>query len=334
MIDALWYGRSLTARLLGVVLLPLAGLFSLIAGLRRLAYRRGWLRQQQVAAPVIVVGNIVAGGVGKTPLVIYLVERLQAMGLTPGVVSRGYGAQVGRQPVVVQADTPISTSGDEPRMIWRRTGAPVCVHPDRVAAARRLLDQGVDVIVADDGLQHYRLARDAEIAVLDASRGLGNGLPLPAGPLREPPRRLKTVDLCVARGGDWPGALRMHVQGSQLRRVRDQADGGEVSAWATRSVHAVAGIGHPQRFFDGLRLAGLHVQAHAFRDHHAYVPADLSFDDALPVIMTEKDAVKCVDFAQDNWWYLPVQAVFSPGDSARIDALLRRLVDPTQETST
>ena len=333
MLESLWYGRGLSARLAAIALWPLSLLFGALTATRRAFYRWGVLRQVQLPVPVIVVGNISVGGVGKTPLVVHIVERLQAMGLHPGIVSRGYGGQPGKQPVLVGQDTAVRVCGDEPKMLWRRTGAPVCVHPDRVAAAHRLVDSGVDVIVADDGLQHYRLGRAAEIAVLDVGRGLGNGLLLPAGPLREPPRRLRTVDLRVARGGQWPDALTMHVRGDRLRHVSDDRDGGPVSDWATRSVHAVAGIGHPGRFFDGLRLAGLHVKEHAFRDHHGFVPADLAFGDDKAVIMTEQDAVKCADFAQARWWYLPVSAVLAPQDAAQLDALLRRVADAA-ETNT
>ena len=324
MIDRVWYGQGLWLRAVAALLWPLALLFGGVTAARRALYRAGLLRSHRVGAPVIVVGNISVGGVGKTPLVAHLVERAQALGLTPGVVSRGYGGAPGKWPLLVAPETPPSCCGDEPKMLAERTGAPVCVHPDRVAAARCLVEQGVDCIIADDGLQHYRLARDAELAVIDSARGLGNGLLLPAGPLREPPRRLRQVDLTVSRGGVRSGSLTMQVRGEQLVPLQ----GGKPEAladWATRSVHAVAGIGNPQRFFEGLRLAGLHVSPHPFPDHYGFVEADFDFDDGQPLIMTEKDAVKCRAFARPNWWVLPVGASFSADHTAQLDALLRRV---------
>lgn len=325
MIQEVWYGKGALSRLVALLLLPLSLVFGAVAAMRRSLYAAGLLRAQSVDVPVIVVGNISVGGVGKTPLVIDLVERALAMGLRPGVVSRGYGGAPGKRPLLVTAETTAAACGDEPRMIAQRTGVAVCVHPDRVAAARQLVTQGVDCIIADDGLQHYRLARDAEIAVIDASRGLGNGLLLPAGPLREPASRLGGVDLRVARGGTWPDALTMRVSGEALVSLAGEARE-PLSDWATRKVHAVAGIGHPERFFEGLRLAGLHVTSRAFPDHHGFAEADFDFDDGRPLIMTEKDAVKCRSFAKPNWWYLPVSATFSPADSHVLDALLRRVV--------
>ena len=324
MMQGIWYGQGVWPRLAAALLFPLSLVFGLIAATRRGLYRLGVLRQQSVGVPVIVVGNISVGGVGKTPLVVHLVERAPALGLTPGVVSRGYGGSPGKLPLLLTPDTSPAQSGDEPRMIAERTGAAVCVHPDRVAAARRLVEQGVDCIIADDGLQHYRMARSAEIAVIDVSRGNGNGLLMPAGPLRERPRRLNTVDLLVARGGAWPDALRMHVRGESVFPVR----GGQaqpLADWATRSVHAVAGIGNPERFFEGLRLAGLQVTPHAFPDHYGFAAADFGFDDGRPIIMTEKDAVKCRGFAEPHWWMLPVSASFSPTDAAQLDQLIKRV---------
>ena len=324
MIERVWYGQGAWPRVAAVLLFPLSLLFGLAVAIRRGCYTVGLMRQQQVGAPVLVVGNISVGGVGKTPLVVHLVERALAMGFNPGVVSRGYGGAPGKLPVLVASDTSPAQCGDEPKMIFERTDVPVCVHPDRVAAARKLVDQGVDCIIADDGLQHYRLARDAEIAVVDASRGLGNGLLLPAGPLRELPRRLRAVDVRVARGGEWPDALAMHLSGGLLQPV-GAGKPEPLADWASRKVHAVAGIGNPERFFEGLRLAGLHVTPHAFPDHHGFAAVDFDFGDDQPVIMTEKDAVKCRAFAQQNWWFLPVSAAFSPGDSDTLDALLRRV---------
>jgi tetraacyldisaccharide 4'-kinase len=254
-----------------------------------------------------VVGNLTAGGTGKTPLTLALVEALRARGRRPGVVSRGYGGDQ-RAPILL-GDTPDPAQvGDEPCLI-RAGGVPVAVGRDRPAAARLLLDAGCDVLIADDGLQHYRLARDVEICVIDGVRRFGNGHLLPAGPLREPLARLAAVDFRVCNGGAAAtGEIPMQLAGGWARAL---ADGHEqdLRAFADHRVHAVAGIGHPQRFFDSLRAQGIAVIEHAFSDHHAFVPVDLRFGDDLPVLMTEKDAIKCHGFAQPHWWSVPVRAV-------------------------
>jgi tetraacyldisaccharide 4'-kinase len=270
--------------------------------------------------PVIVVGNISIGGTGKTPFTIWLVEQLRAWGWRPGVVSRGYGGRAPRYPFAVQADSDAAHSGDEPLLIAQRARCPVVVAPDRVAAARMLIDEhGVDIVVSDDGLQHYRLARDLEICVVDGRRGLGNGALLPAGPLREAPSRLAEVDLVIVNGGDWrcADAVSMQLQSASLRRL---VDGGTqpLSALRGRRVHAVAGIGDPSRFFAGLVAAGLQVEPHAYADHHRYRPQDLAFGDDATVIMTEKDAVKCASFADARMWALPVAAQLAPDGVERV----------------
>lgn len=302
-------------------LLPLAWLHGLIVALRRLAYARGWRDSRRLSVPVLVIGNITAGGSGKTPLVMAVVMRLQARGRRVAVVSRGYGGQADRYPLSVTAQTDSAQSGDEPLLIARRTGASVVVDPDRPRAARWAIEHhGADFIVADDGLQHYGLARDAEIAVRDGERGYGNGWLLPAGPLREPLTRLSSVDLeCVhaATADFWL------VPGDAYR-----LDGGAsraLSAFAGTSVHAIAGIGHPHRFFDMLRGYGLEVIEHAMPDHHSYRAGDLQFGDERPVLMTEKDAVKCAALATRNAWSVPVETQLSAPAGRHIDALLDRL---------
>lgn len=316
-IQARWYGRRPIA-----VLRPLAALYWTVIALRRRAYRRGWLAVERVSRPVLVIGNLSVGGSGKTPLVLAVIERARALGLRPGVVSRGYGGESAEYPVVVTADTTPAVAGDEPVLIARRTGVPVVVAPDRVAAAHRLIAEAdVDVIIADDGLQHYRLARDAEIAVIDARRGYGNGALLPAGPLREPISRLRTVDLECVQGEArdfWldAGAARALADGA-LRPLAE---------FAATPVHAIAGIGEPARFFDMLTEAGLDVMPHAAPDHHRYRPADLAFGDAYPILMTEKDAVKCTGFASSAaLWSVPVETCLAPACAAAIDALLQRI---------
>ena len=301
---AYWYGDAPVPWLA-------RGLSSLYAGatsLRRGMYARGWLRRQHPGVPVVVVGNITAGGAGKTPLTIALVERLRAAGWNPGVASRGYGREEAGTPAWVTADTAVTHAGDEPLLIARRTGAPVRVDRDRAAAARALAAAGCDIVVCDDGLQHYRLARDVEIEVIDGRRRYGNGRLMPAGPLRELPARAARCDFRVVNGGtsgfgEWSMTL-----------VADQAlplAGGRalpLSSFAGQRVQAVAGIGDPERFFAMLRELGIAVVPHAFPDHHRYSAADFEFGSRLPVLMTEKDAVKCAAFVTGAHFSVPVRA--------------------------
>lgn len=292
-----------------LLLAPFAAMFAVVAWARRLAYRRGWFDVVAVGVPVIVVGNITAGGSGKTPLVIWLVEWLRAQGFRPGVVSRGYG-RTGSDCVEVEAGSTPAAVGDEPLLIYLKTGAPVTVGRDRVAAARMLLARhpGVDVIVSDDGLQHYRLHRDLEIAVIDAASGLGNGWPLPAGPLREPPHRLASVDAVVqvVRGAIPPrpyaGAAnwRADYRAGMAWRLHAPNEKLALDALPDRDWLAISGIGRPQGFFDMLMERGMRIRTRAFPDHHAFQPQDLPVDAAL--MMTEKDAVKCMKFAGADWW--------------------------------
>jgi tetraacyldisaccharide 4'-kinase len=286
---------------------PLAALYGAVVRLRRFGYRRGWLRSEKLPVPVIVVGNLTVGGTGKTPLTIALAEALRARGRRPGVVSRGYGGSR-REPLLLGERPVAAEVGDEPCLI-RASGVPVAVGRDRPAAARLLLEAGCDVLLADDGLQHYRLARDVEICVIDGARRFGNGRLLPLGPLREPLSRLRGVDFRVCNGGDaGDGEVPMRLEGGVARAL---ADGREQPLAALRGqrVHAVAGIGHPRRFFDSLRAQGIEVIEHPFADHHAFAPAELAFGDDLPLLMTAKDAVKCRGFARDGWWSVPVRAV-------------------------
>lgn len=295
----------------------LAVLYGGVTALRRAAYRRGWARSRHPGVPVVVVGNIVAGGSGKTPLVIAIIERLRAAGWTPGVASRGHGRNDAATARWVEAGSHATQVGDEPLLIARRTGVKVRVDRDRVAAANALAAAGCDVVVCDDGLQHYRLARDIEIDVQDARRRYGNGRLLPAGPLREPIERVADCTFRVVNAGtageaeaqqasafgEWP----MRLSAACVRPLH----GGRVqplSAFAGQRVHAVAGIGDPERFFATLRDAGVAVVPHAFADHHAYVPEDFAFASPLPILMTEKDAVKCTAFADARMHAVPVDA--------------------------
>jgi tetraacyldisaccharide 4'-kinase len=314
-----------------VSLLPLAALFFVLSAVRRLAYRRGWLSAVSVGVPVIVVGNITAGGSGKTPLVIWLVNWLRAQGYRPGVVSHGYGG-VARGCVVVQAGSTPAEVGDEPLLTHVKTAAPVVVGRDRVAAARTLLARypGVDVIVSDDGLQHYRLRRDIELAVIDAATGLGNGWPLPAGPLREPRRRLRSVDavIQVVRGVAQPrpyrtaASWRADYSAGQAYRLRMPQDKKPLHDLPSREWLAATGIGRPQGFFDMLTAHGIRFASRAFADHHAFQPGDLPADGA--VLMTEKDAVKCLTFAGTDWWAVQLDVAPETGFIDWLGARIKR----------
>lgn len=317
-----WLEDSLASRLLA----PLGLLFAGLVHLRRLAYGRGWLRRYRVGAPVVVVGNILVGGTGKTPLVASVVERLRQHGWHPGILCRGYKGRAADWPQAVTAEASARDVGDEPVLLARQTGVPVMAGPDRVAAARALLGHGgCDILVLDDGLQHYRLVRDIEIAVVDARRGLGNGRCFPAGPLREPVSRLNAVDLVLFNGDvpdDRPG---FRLSGDYLRAVDGSGRQQRLDAFAGRGVDAVAGIGNPDAFFARLSAAGLDVTPHAFADHFSFGPEDLAFAGNRPVLMTEKDAVKCRDFAGSDWWYLPVSAALNPAADEALEGVLTRL---------
>jgi tetraacyldisaccharide 4'-kinase len=296
-------------------LLPLSFAFGAVLAVRRHLYRSGLLRVNRLPVPVVVVGNLSVGGTGKTPLTAWLVQRLVDAGAQPGIASRGYGAAPSRGVVVVDLDSDPARVGDEPLLLRRLTGVPVCVAADRSAAARRLVQEGCDLVVCDDGLQHLALGRDIELAVIDGRRGLGNGALLPAGPLRDPKSRLASVDAAIVNGGDGdieglaiaPRVLRMQLEAGDLQSL--SGAGTRPVDWLQgRDVHAVTGIGNPQRFFAQLRGLGARVREHAFPDHHAFVAADVRFDDDLPVLMTAKDAVKCAPLADARHWCVPVVA--------------------------
>lgn len=297
---------------LSVLLLPLAGLFALVVRIRRFAYTQGWLASSRVRVPVIVVGNITAGGSGKTPLVIWLVNWLIEQGLQPGVVSRGYGSRA-RGCVVVRTDSPVTEVGDEPLLIHTKTRVPVVVGRDRVAVARTLIGHHpeVDILVSDDGLQHYQLQRQLEIAVVDARTGYGNGLPLPAGPLREPLSRLRRVDAVVQVDRGSPGsavplsAYRADYTLGHAWRLMAPDERVEVASLPRGPWLAVAGIGNPQGFYAMLKQLGWKFEQQTYPDHYAFTAQDISSD--KPVVMTEKDAVKCAAFARPDWWALELE---------------------------
>lgn len=310
---AYWYGEGrvpLGARMLSAV-------YAGLTGLRRRLYEKGLFRSRRSDVPVLVVGNISVGGTGKTPLTIAIVQRLQAEGFKPGVASRGYGREEPSQPRWVDRESNPAKVGDEPALIAHHTQAKLRVDRDRVSAANALVKAGCDVVVCDDGLQHYRLARDIEIEVIDGRLRYGNAQRLPAGPLREPVERAQRCDFRIvnlgghaaqpgnvgAGFGEWPMKLlaehAMPIAGGRSRPL---------ASFAGQRVHAVAGIGDPERFFAMLRALGIAVVPHAFDDHHRYTEADFEFGSRLPVLMTEKDAVKCAGIARDDWFSVPVRA--------------------------
>ena len=302
----IWYGAAAPP----FWLRALVPVYRTLRALHRAPYALGWRTPQRLPVPVIVVGNLTVGGTGKTPLVIALVQALRARGHTPGVISRGYGASAA-MPRLLDASSDAAAFGDEPVLIQRTTRVPVAIGRDRVAAGRLLLAaQACDVIVADDGLQHYPLFRNVEICVIDGARRFGNGSLLPAGPLREPLSRLASIDFRVCNGGEpRAGEIAMRLDGDVAVSLADPNLRQPLRDFAGRSAHAVAGIGNPARFFALLRAAGIDAIEHVFPDHHAFGASDVSFDDDLPVLLTEKDAVKCAAFARKNLWYVPVHAV-------------------------
>lgn len=315
-------------------LLPLSWIYGGAIALRRSAYAGGIFRTHEVGKPVLVVGNITVGGTGKTPLVIWLAREMRALGLKPGIVSRGYG-RTGAAPVEVRSDSDWRLVGDEPLLLERHSGCPTVVSVDRVEGARRLVEGGVDLILADDGLQHLRLRRNCEIAVVDGARGVGNGTLLPAGPLREPVSKLDRVDAIVLNGSAKApsahnaGAFSMKLMAGDPAPLAALGGGACVADPAVlrgHPVHAVAGIGNPSRFFADLRARGFEVIEHPFPDHHAFSEAELDFGDGLPVLMTEKDAVKCLAFALPRLWYVPVTASFPEAEGRLLlDRVLRKL---------
>ena len=343
--------------LLHFLLLPLSIIFRLLVALRRLLYRSGVLPSEKLSVPVIVVGNITVGGSGKTPLTLWLAQQLIEQGWHPGIISRGYGGTANTPQSVSSRSDPTQV-GDEPLMMAQRNVCPVWIGQNRVAAAHALMraHPECDVIISDDGLQHYRLQRDVEIAVVDGVRRFGNGFLLPAGPLREPLSRLNSVHAVVVQGGEATAdQYRMQLQGDHFYNLLKPDLIAHAADFADQTVHAIAGIGHPQRFFTQLQNMGLQVRAHPFPDHHRYTPAELVYHDADAILMTEKDAVKCAwvlgpkflaqerisvpdsqtandpgKWAPEKYWVLRVDAQV---DTALIHLILKRIAPNGRKTT-
>jgi tetraacyldisaccharide 4'-kinase len=288
--------------------LPLEALYRSLVFHRAERFRNDPSRVVRLPVPVVVVGNITIGGTGKTPLIVALAKAMEQRGFVPGIVSRGYGGSE-RGPYLLTGDDDPAKVGDEPSLI-RQSGVPVAIGRARPEAAQLLVDAGCNLVLADDGLQHYRLGRDMEICVIDGERRLGNGHLLPAGPLRESLCRLSDVDFVVVNGGTPDGGeIPMQLEGGVAVNMRDPSRVAPLADFAGRPAHAVAGIGNPARFFSSLSAQGIAVHGHPFADHHAFTRDDFTFADGCPVLMTDKDAVKCRAFARENWWRVPVRAV-------------------------
>lgn len=317
-----WQKRGIYAWLI----LPVSLLYCVVMSLRREAYESGLLKTHKIAVPVIVVGNLSVGGTGKTPLVIWIARQLARKGLKPAVISRGYGGRAKEYPMPVDAETPAAISGDEPAMIARSLGCPVVIDPDRVGAANWLVERNLcDVIISDDGLQHLALGRDLELAVITSDRVAGNGFCLPAGPLRESAHRLKSVDVVISRKrGSELTSHYMDLIPGECARLDNPAMRLPLSAFWKSPVHAIAGIGNPEAFFESLTTAGLEIIPHSFPDHYDYTPVDISFDDDLQVLMTEKDAVKCSDFANRHCWAVTVSV---EGDEGILEAVMKKITE-------
>ena len=301
------------------VLLPLSALYWLIVKLRRLLYMSGVLRSKNVGVPVIVVGNITVGGTGKTPVSVWLARSLAERGFKPGIVSRGYGGSKSSSPMRVDAASDPSVVGDEPVLLAKRSACPIAVDRDRVRAAEMLVEDGVDLIISDDGLQHYRLKRSYEICVIDGARWLGNRFVLPAGPLRETAYRLSEVDQILVNGrlrdecetAKEQNAIEFGLVASEVCRLNASLSR-PIERFANMTVHGVAAIGNPKRFFDLLRAQGMQVIEHAFPDHALISSTSLNFDDDFDILMTEKDAVKMGRALSDRFWYVPVELEMDP----------------------
>ncbi len=294
------------------LLWPLSLLYQAVIRLRITLFKLGVLKQFFLPVPVIIVGNITLGGTGKTPFVIWLVKQLQQAGYRPGIISRGYGGKAEYYPQNVLPDSNPAIVGDEPIIISRHTSCPIVVAPNRIAAGNKLLNEhACNIIIADDGLQHYALGRDIEIVIVDGQRQFGNQLCLPAGPLREPISRLNNVDFIVENQGSDSKKYVMTLSQLYAVNLADPQHIKPISTFTGNTVHAIAGIGHPSRFFDQLTSHGLSLILHAFDDHHPFTEKDLMFNDTKAILMTEKDAVKCQHFAGKNTWYIPIEASIS-----------------------
>jgi tetraacyldisaccharide 4'-kinase len=346
LIEKVWFQQHWAKWFLVPLLMPLTLLFWLLTLIRRSFYRLGVFKSFKISVPVIVVGNIGIGGNGKTPVVVFLIEQCQKLGLNVGIVSRGYGGNAPYYPYLLNKNSTAAEAGDEPVLIHARCNVPVVVGSDRVAAANLLVGQGCDIIVADDGLQHYRLNRDIELIVVDAKRKFGNGYLLPSGPLREGIWRLKTAGFVINNNAQGSSNLLLEKQtvtSNQLDMVLrpefvcNVLTGEKISLLTfiqdNAKVNAMAGIGDPERFFNTLRAQKFELNdVLAFVDHHHFIETDLNhLSSKLPLLMTEKDAVKCKTFSKKHWWYVPVSAEFSQDDSNKLNETIQAVITAARQ---
>lgn len=336
-LQEIWYGKSP----LGALLAPLGWIYRAVVAIRRAAYEIKLLRPTRLSRAVVVIGNLTVGGTGKTPLIMWLTKALKQRGVRVGIITRGYGGKSPMWPLDVAPNSSAHLVGDESVLIARRTGAIVVAGPDRVANARQAIERGAEIVLSDDGLQHYKLARDYEIAVVDGERGFGNRRMLPAGPLREPVSRLKSVNVVVVNRRDQSHTVHQHLDRqkytlveSQLGVVQSLKTNEQRELWEFKGqrVHAIAGIGNPDSFFAALRALDLEVDAHALPDHASITAQDLFFGDDAPVLMTEKDAVKCRGIADARCWSVAVELHIADADLLldEIEPLARKSRDSAQ----
>lgn len=328
-IEKLWYADHP----LKYFLIPVSWIYVVIISIRRFCYQAGILTVKEVDAPVIIVGNISVGGTGKTPLVLWLVEHFRSKGLKPGIVSRGYGGIESAKPQQVRPDSNPKLVGDEPVLMARNTLSPVAVAKKRRLAAEQLIKHyKCNLIICDDGLQHYNLGRDIEIAVIDGVRRFGNNRCLPAGPLREPQSRLKNCDMIVSKFKAGRHEYKMDYEYGDLISLSNPEKQLKLSDLTGQQVHVIAGIGNPDSFFSYIRSHNIQVIKHEFSDHHLYSEEDIHFHDGLPVLMTEKDAVKCFSFASQPHWYMPLKANLSEAFTVRLENLMKDVIDGQKVT--
>lgn len=324
LINRIWYQGHPAV----VLLVPISWMYGLIVKFRYLLYHSGLLSTNTAPVPVIVVGNITVGGTGKTPFVVWLANYLFDCGYRPGILSRGYGVKSRIKVQQVRADSDPDFVGDEPVLIAKRTGLPVAISADRYEAARQLIEYAdCNILICDDGLQHFALNRDLEIAVIDGDRAFGNAKLLPAGPLRESIHRLSSVDLLISKGKQYKKSHVMEYQYGEMTSVVDETRKSSISSLLNQEIHVVTGIANPERFHEYIKAQGIHIIKHVYPDHYQYRSQDLSFRDDKPIVMTEKDAVKCCKFARDNMWYIPIQAKFNNTFHHRIKTLIRDKID-------
>lgn len=327
-LNKIWYHKGWQA----LLLLPLSFIYALILRIRLLAYEKGWKQIQRFPLPIIVVGNLTVGGSGKTPLVIWLVDFLRKAGFRPAIISRGYRGKARNWPQQVRIDSDPYVVGDEAVMLARHCDCPIAVGPSRCDSVAALLEHtDCNIVISDDGLQHYALGRDIEILVVDAVRRYGNQWLLPAGPLREPVSRKDEVDFIVSNGIAGRGEYAMSVKGQFARNIKT-GETRSLERFQKQKLHVICGIGNPERFLNDLRQYSLDFAANIFSDHHNYQASDIEFEDNLPVLMTEKDAVKCSRFASDRHWYVPVSAEVNKHFGPRLLSLLAKKKMALQHT--